>query len=73
MVSKMDDIFILSLGADYVLVQMMLQILSSLLEQIPFAFSIRLAALASRKDYISLENWLNDSLSTFKGVFFEVG
>lgn len=48
-----------------------LKILSSLLEQIPFAFSIRLAALASRKDYISLENWLNDSLSTFKGVFFE--
>ncbi|XP_057952190.1 uncharacterized protein LOC131146551 isoform X3 [Malania oleifera] len=48
-----------------------LKILSSLLEQIPFPFSIRLAALASLKEYISLEKWLNDNLSTYRDVFFE--
>lgn len=50
-----------------------LQILSSVLEQIPFHFSIRLAALASQKEYASLDKWLNDCLRTHKDVFFEVG
>ncbi|RVW88301.1 hypothetical protein CK203_038660 [Vitis vinifera] len=46
-------------------------ILSSVLEQIPFHFSIRLAALASQKEYASLDKWLNDCLRTHKDVFFE--
>ncbi|KAK3001360.1 hypothetical protein RJ639_021139, partial [Escallonia herrerae] len=48
-----------------------LKILLSLLEQIPFCFSIRLAALSSVKGYINVERWLNDNLSTYKDVFFE--
>ncbi|KAK2975819.1 hypothetical protein RJ640_022836 [Escallonia rubra] len=48
-----------------------LKILLSLLEQIPFCFSIRLAALSSVKGYINIERWLNDNLSTYKDVFFE--
>lgn len=48
-----------------------LKILSSVLEQIPFHFSIRLAALASQKEYASLDKWLNDCLRTHKDVFFE--
>ncbi|KAK9292656.1 hypothetical protein L1049_020633 [Liquidambar formosana] len=48
-----------------------LKILSSLLEQAPFFFSIRLAAFASQKEYIILEKWLNDNLSTYKDAFFE--
>ncbi|GMP24046.1 hypothetical protein CsSME_00001443 [Camellia sinensis var. sinensis] len=47
-------------------------ILLSLLEQIPFYFSIRLAALATQKEYIDLEKWLNDNIRTHKDVFFEV-
>ncbi|XP_059666940.1 uncharacterized protein LOC132312554 isoform X2 [Cornus florida] len=48
-----------------------LKILSSLLEQIPFYFSIRLAALATQQEQINLEKWLNDNLRTYKDVFFE--
>ncbi|CAL5366920.1 unnamed protein product [Camellia sinensis] len=48
-----------------------LKILLSLLEQIPFYFSIRLAALATQKEYIDLEKWLNDNIRTHKDVFFE--
>ncbi|KAK6926413.1 CCR4-NOT transcription complex subunit 1, HEAT repeat, partial [Dillenia turbinata] len=48
-----------------------IKILSAVLEQIPFPFSIRLAALASQKEYINLEQWLNDNLSTYKDIFFE--
>ncbi|KAL5812656.1 hypothetical protein ACOSQ3_027606 [Xanthoceras sorbifolium] len=48
-----------------------LKILLFLLEQSPFSFGIRLAALASQKDYISLESWLNDNLSSYRDIFFE--
>ncbi|XP_010258903.1 PREDICTED: CCR4-NOT transcription complex subunit 1 isoform X3 [Nelumbo nucifera] len=47
------------------------KILSSVLDAAPFYFSIKLAALASRKEHINLEKWLNDNLSTYKDVFFE--
>ncbi|KAF8379221.1 hypothetical protein HHK36_028651 [Tetracentron sinense] len=46
-------------------------ILSSVLEMTPFSFSIRLAALASRKEQINLDKWLNDNLSTYRDIFFE--
>ncbi|KAK6936303.1 CCR4-NOT transcription complex subunit 1, HEAT repeat [Dillenia turbinata] len=48
-----------------------IKILSAVLEQIPFPFSIRLAALASQKECINLEKWLNENLSTYKDIFFE--
>lgn len=49
-----------------------LQILSSVLDMIPYAFGIRLAALASRKELVDLEKWLSNNLSTFKDIFYEV-
>ncbi|KAJ4956450.1 hypothetical protein NE237_013233 [Protea cynaroides] len=48
-----------------------LKIVSAVLDITPFSFSIKLAALASRKEHINLENWLNDNLCTHKDVFFE--
>ncbi|OIT36093.1 PREDICTED: CCR4-NOT transcription complex subunit 1 [Nicotiana attenuata] len=47
------------------------KILSSVLDMIPYAFGIRLAALASRKELVDLEKWLSNNLSTFKDIFFE--
>ncbi|CAN1849444.1 CCR4-NOT transcription complex subunit 1 [Linum perenne] len=48
-----------------------LKILSSVLELIPFRVGIRLAALASRKEFLDLENWLTSNIVTFKDSFFE--
>ncbi|KAJ0100167.1 hypothetical protein Patl1_19850 [Pistacia atlantica] len=46
-----------------------LKILQLLLEQSPFSFGIRLAVLASQKEYINLETWLNDNLTVYKDIF----
>ncbi|KAF5732911.1 Ccr4-not transcription complex putative isoform 1 [Tripterygium wilfordii] len=48
-----------------------LKILSSALEMIPSPCSIRLAALASRKELVDLEKWLSYNLITYKDFFFE--
>ncbi|MED6130919.1 hypothetical protein PIB30_005208 [Stylosanthes scabra] len=48
-----------------------LKILSSVLEVIPSYYSIRLAAVASRKEFLEIEKWLSNNLSTYKDVFFE--
>ncbi|KAI4356708.1 hypothetical protein L6164_000708 [Bauhinia variegata] len=48
-----------------------LKILLSVLEMIPYFSSIRLAALASRKEFLDLEKWLSSNLSTYKDAFFE--
>ncbi|XP_058085160.1 uncharacterized protein LOC131232729 isoform X2 [Magnolia sinica] len=48
-----------------------LKILQSVLDTTPFTFSIKLAAVASRKEHINLEQWLNENLSTYKDTFFE--
>ncbi|KAK4379437.1 hypothetical protein RND71_001299 [Anisodus tanguticus] len=48
-----------------------LKILSSVLDRIPFAFGIRLAALASRKELMDLEKWLSNNLNTYKDIFYE--
>ncbi|XP_020232404.1 CCR4-NOT transcription complex subunit 1 isoform X1 [Cajanus cajan] len=48
-----------------------LKILSSVVETIPSYYSIRLAAVASRKKFLDLEKWLSSNLTTFKEVFFE--
>ncbi|XP_021286308.1 CCR4-NOT transcription complex subunit 1-like [Herrania umbratica] len=45
------------------------KILATFLEQIPFSFSIRLAAFASQKEYLCLEKWLNDNLNANKDIF----
>ncbi|KAI3986448.1 hypothetical protein MKX01_037730 [Papaver californicum] len=49
-----------------------LKILSPVLDMAPFSFSIKLAALASVKEQINLEKWLNDNLSTYGDTFVEV-
>ncbi|XP_031390313.1 CCR4-NOT transcription complex subunit 1 isoform X2 [Punica granatum] len=48
-----------------------LKILSPVLEMIPSFVGIRLAALASRKELIDLENWLNTNLNVYKHAFFQ--
>ncbi|XP_048431931.1 CCR4-NOT transcription complex subunit 1 isoform X3 [Pyrus x bretschneideri] len=48
-----------------------LKILSSVLEMMPSSFSIRMAALASRKELVDLEKWLSNNLNTHKDIFFE--
>ncbi|MCL7029068.1 hypothetical protein MKW94_016593 [Papaver nudicaule] len=49
-----------------------LKILSPVLDMAPFSFSIKLAALASGKEHINLEKWLNDNISTYGDTFVEV-
>jgi len=41
-------------------------------EIIPYYYSIRLAAVASRKEFLDLEKWLSSNLTTYKEAFFEV-
>ncbi|ONL92550.1 transcription regulator [Zea mays] len=48
-----------------------LKILSSVLDSTPFAFSIKLAAAALRKDYSHLEKWLTEKLSLYGKGFVE--
>ncbi|KAK7386118.1 hypothetical protein VNO78_26091 [Psophocarpus tetragonolobus] len=48
-----------------------LKILSSVVEIIPSYYSIRLAAVASRKEFLDLEKWLSNNLTTYKEAFFE--
>ncbi|KAE9611238.1 putative CCR4-Not complex component, Not1, CCR4-NOT transcription complex subunit 1, HEAT [Lupinus albus] len=48
-----------------------LKILSSVVEIIPSYYGIRLAAVAGRKEYLDLEKWLDNNLTTYKDFFFE--
>ncbi|KAG5558355.1 hypothetical protein RHGRI_008322 [Rhododendron griersonianum] len=48
-----------------------LKILSSILEQVPIYFSIRLAVVATRKKCINFVRWLDDNIRTHKDVFVE--
>lgn len=50
----------------------MMQILSTVLEMIPSSIGIRLAALASRKELIDLETWLNTNFIVHKHSLSEV-
>lgn len=56
----------------YLFIFSLLQILSSVLDMTPSSFGIKLAALASRKELVDLENWLSNNLNTYKDIFFEV-
>ncbi|CAA2972771.1 Hypothetical predicted protein [Olea europaea subsp. europaea] len=48
-----------------------LKILSTVLDMVPSHFGVRLAALASRKALIDLEQWLSTNLRTYKDSFYE--
>ncbi|KAF7147217.1 hypothetical protein RHSIM_Rhsim03G0166300 [Rhododendron simsii] len=48
-----------------------LMILSSILEQVPIYFSIRLAVVATQKECINFVRWLDDNIRTHKDVFVE--
>nr|GLL40743.1 CCR4-NOT transcription complex subunit 1-like [Ipomoea trifida] len=48
-----------------------LKILSPVLDMIPYSFGIRLAALASHKEFIDLGKWLSTNLRTYKDNFCE--
>lgn len=50
----------------------LLQILAAVLDMTPPAFSIKLAALASRKELVDLEKWLTNNLNAYKDIFYEV-
>ncbi|KAI9026639.1 CCR4-Not complex component, Not1-domain-containing protein [Phycomyces nitens] len=49
-----------------------LKIIPQMLEVQPFFFAIDLAALASRREYLNLEKWLQDKISEHKDVFVRV-
>ncbi|KAJ1296292.1 hypothetical protein BS78_01G288700 [Paspalum vaginatum] len=48
-----------------------LKILATVLDSTPFAFSIRLATAAFRKDHSNLEKWLTEKLSAHRATFLE--
>jgi len=48
-----------------------LKILATVLDSTPFAFSIRLATAAFRKDHSHLEKWLSEKLSAQRVTFLE--
>ncbi|XP_062205575.1 uncharacterized protein LOC133907537 isoform X2 [Phragmites australis] len=48
-----------------------LKILSPILDSTAFAFSVRLATVAFRKDHSNLEKWLTEKLSAQREIFFE--
>ncbi|XP_061369489.1 uncharacterized protein LOC133312337 [Gastrolobium bilobum] len=48
-----------------------LKILSSVVEVIPSYYGIRLAAVASKKEFLDLEKWLSNNLTAYKDLFFE--
>jgi len=47
------------------------QALSMLLSATPYAFVIDLACLASRREYLKLDKWLNDKISEHKEAFIQ--
>lgn len=46
-----------------------LQILEALLEVRPFTFALDVAALASRREYLNLDKWLQDHVTRYRGEF----
>lgn len=46
-----------------------LQILEALLEVRPFTFALDVAALASRREYLNLDKWLQDHVNRYHGEF----
>lgn len=48
------------------------QVLDRVLESTPFQFSVELAAIAARRDFLNLEKWLQDNLTIHRDFFFQV-
>lgn len=48
------------------------QVLDRVLESTPFQFSVELAAIAARRDFLNLEKWLQDNLTIHRDSFFQV-
>jgi CCR4-NOT transcription complex subunit 1 len=46
--------------------------LDRVLESTPFQFSVELAAIAARRDFLNLEKWLQDNLTIHRDSFFQV-
>ncbi|KAJ3574560.1 hypothetical protein NP233_g1693 [Leucocoprinus birnbaumii] len=46
-----------------------LKILEALLEVRPFTFALDVAALASRREYLNLDKWLQDHVNRYRGEF----
>lgn len=49
-----------------------LQVLADVLNTTPFSFAIDLGALASRREYLNLDKWLQDNLTVHRDTFFLV-
>ncbi|KAI8146312.1 CCR4-Not complex component, Not1-domain-containing protein [Fennellomyces sp. T-0311] len=49
-----------------------LKLLARMLDIQPFFFSIDLASLASRREFLNLEKWLQEKITEHKDVFFRV-
>ncbi|KAM0010325.1 putative MIF4G-like domain superfamily, CCR4-NOT transcription complex subunit 1, HEAT [Helianthus debilis subsp. tardiflorus] len=49
-----------------------LEILSSVLDLVPMHLGIKLASLASRKEFVDLVEWLGTNLSAYEDDFYEV-
>ncbi|GJP79518.1 hypothetical protein CLOP_g9744 [Closterium sp. NIES-67] len=48
-----------------------LKVLSVVLESTPFSFSLDLASLASRREYLNLEKWLQETLTLHRDSLFK--
>ncbi|CAK9208187.1 unnamed protein product [Sphagnum jensenii] len=48
-----------------------LKAMNTVLETTPFSVSIELAAIASRRDFLNLEKWLQDNLTIHRDSFFQ--
>ncbi|KAG0608479.1 hypothetical protein M758_8G108900 [Ceratodon purpureus] len=48
-----------------------LKVLDRVLESTPFQFSVELAAIAARRDFLNLEKWLQDNLTIHRDSFFQ--
>lgn len=56
-------------GKTHLNIYKFLQILEALLEVCPFTFALDVAALASRREYLNLEKWLQDHVNRHRGEF----
>lgn len=58
--------------SSFLLFPLHLQILSVALDSTPFSFSLDLAALASRREYLNMEKWLHDKIVAHRDTIFQV-
>ena len=49
------------------------QILFAVLDRMPFEVGLELAALASRREYLDQEKWLEEKIMVYRDSFVQVG